>query len=274
MKHLHYERVKGPGEPPGRWLYFLHGIFGAGRNWGSIARRVVRERPDWGALLLDLRQHGASQGFPAPHTVAAAAADLAQLGPGAPPPDALLGHSFGGKVALVAAGLEPLRERLRQLWVIDSTPETREPAGSAWEMLRLLQRLPDTFADRRDLIQELTGSGVSQPIAQWMATNLRHAPGGYRWRFERAAMEDLLRSFFATDAWPLIEAPPPALTIHVVRATESSILAADAIGRIRLAAARGQVHLHDVAGGHWLNADNPDSIVDLLVQHLPGSALD
>lgn len=269
MKPLHHERVVGPGGEPVRWLYVLHGIFGAGRNWGSIARRVVRERVDWGALLVDLRQHGASQGFPEPHTVAAAAGDLAVLAEATVPPDAVLGHSFGGKVALVAAALPELREHVRQLWIIDSTPDAREPVGSAWQMLLLLQRLPDQFASRDELIAALTGNRVSLPIAQWMATNLHLAHGRYRWRFERTAMGALLRSFFATDAWPVVEHPPPGLDIHFVRATESSVMDPEVLGRARRAGAGGRVHVHDVEGGHWLNADNPDSIVHLLVQNLP-----
>lgn len=266
MAGLHYERVTE--RQPERWLYVLHGIFGAGRNWGSIIRRVVRERPEWGALLIDLRQHGHSQGFPGPHTVSAAAQDLLSLGDVAPP-GAVLGHSFGGKVALLLAGLEPARSTLRQLWIIDSTPDAREPTGSAWQMLELLQQLPDHFSSRQELIDRLVASRVSPPIAQWMATNLHHVEHEYRWRFDRAAMEALLRSFFDTDAWSVVEQSDAQLDIHFVRATRSSVMDAAAVARVQAAAAHGHVHLHDVAGGHWLNADNPDKIVSLLVENLP-----
>src|SRR5512140_1638579 len=98
---LHHQVLTAAEAAPGRWLYVLHGIFGAGRNWASIARRLVRERPDWGAVLVDLREHGRSTGFGGPHTVAAAAGDLRRLvettGLAA---TGVLGHSFGGKVAL------------------------------------------------------------------------------------------------------------------------------------------------------------------------------
>ena len=267
-RKLHHERVVGPGGEPERWLYVLPGIFGAGRNWGSVGRRLVRERPDWGVSLVDLRQHGMSQGFQPPHTVQAAAADLEGLA-AVVPPDALLGHSFGGKVALLAAAQPHFRGRVRQLWIIDSTPDAGPPAGSAWQMLLLLQRLPDDFASRAELVGALTTSRVSLPIAQWMATNLHHVHGRYRWRFDRDAMEALLRSFFDTDAWAVVEAPPPGPDIHFVRATESSVMSPEAVGRARRAGEGGRVHVHDVAGGHWLNADNPDTIVHLLVHNLP-----
>src|SRR5512142_1296285 len=75
---LSHQLLTATETTPARWLYVLHGIFGAGRNWASIMRRLVRERPEWGAVLVDLREHGRSGGFPPPHTVATAAGDVAR----------------------------------------------------------------------------------------------------------------------------------------------------------------------------------------------------
>ena len=76
---LHHDRISADGVEPGRWIVVLHGIFGSGRNWASVARRLVRRRPEWGVLLVDLRLHGASQGLSPPHTIAACAADVDRL---------------------------------------------------------------------------------------------------------------------------------------------------------------------------------------------------
>jgi esterase len=270
LPDLNRERVVAPGASPERWLYVLHGIYGAGRNWASVIRRVVRERPEWGALLIDLRQHGGSQGFPEPHTVAAAADDLALLaGQGEPAPAAVLGHSFGGKVAMIYSIEHP--DGLQQLWVIDSTPESREPTGSAWNMLEILRRMPERFESRDELIGALEDEGVQTGIAQWMATNLEADGGGYRWRFDLDAIEALLRDFFRTDAWAAVEAPAGDVEVHLVRARESSVLAGDALARAQAAARGGdRVHVHEVDGGHWVNADNPDALVRLLAERLPG----
>jgi esterase len=267
---LNHERVAAEGASPGRWLYMLHGIFGAGRNWASLARRIVRERPEWGALLVDLRQHGGSQGFAPPHTLDAAAADIHRLAEHTGmPPGALLGHSFGGKVALVYARTPP--PTLEQIWIVDSTPEAGEPGGSAWRMLEIVTALPRRFDTRRSLVAALEHDGVEPAIAQWMATNLEARDGAYTWRFELDALEALLRDFFATDAFDVIEAPPPGATLHIVRATRSSVLAGRALARVREASAAGLIALHDVEGGHWLNADNPGAIVDLVAGGLPAA---
>jgi len=267
---LHHERVRADGAAPERWILFLHGVYGAGRNWTTVARRVVRERPEWGAVLVDLRQHGGSTGFPGPHTMESAAADVERLarsegfGGGA-----LLGHSLGGKVAMVLAGAAARPPA--QLWVVDSRPGTGRPAGSAWDMLGVLRRVPADFGDRGSGVSALEAEGLDAPVARWMATNLEPGEGGrYRWRIDPDDMEQLLRDFHATDTWGVLERPPAGTDVHVVKAETSSVLGEEACRRVEAAGRRtGRVHLHRVAGGHWLNADNPDALVDLLVRGLP-----
>ncbi|MEN8376110.1 MAG: alpha/beta hydrolase [Gemmatimonadota bacterium] len=272
---LSHERIRADGARPSAWLYLLHGIFGAGRNWGSIARGLVARRPDWGAVLVDLRGHGGSTGFGPPHTVRAAAADLAALvGPGDAADSAkvaahaVLGHSFGGKVALAYA--ESVPAALVQTWLIDSTPAARPPEGSAWRMLAALEDLRGPFTSRRDAVQALVEWGFAAGVAQWMSSNLGRGSSGLTWRVEPGTMRALLEDFFGLDLWPVLEAPPPAPPVQVVRATESDVLPAADARRVRELGERwGRVRLHEVAGGHWLNADNPRAIVDLLARELP-----
>lgn len=262
---LSVQEVVAEGTQPAAWLAVLHGIYGAGRNWGSVARKLVEARPEWGALLVDLRQHGESTGFSPPHTLEAAAADLREL-PRGGAVRAVLGHSFGGKVALAYARDS---ETVEQVWVVDSTPEPREPGGSAWGMLGVLRRVPERFEDRDEAVAALTAEGVEKPIALWMTTNLDWTGEEYRWRLDFDEMESLLRSFFELDLWEVVEDPPARLEVHLIRATESSVLDDAAARRVRRAAeATGRVHLHEVAGGHWLNADNPAALVDLLREGL------
>lgn len=246
------------------WLYVLHGIFGAGRNWGTVARRLVQVRQDWGVLLVDLREHGRSRGFPPPHTIAAAASDLNDL-VADHPPAAVLGHSFGGKVALAWAGCAPAG--LRQVWSIDATPEAGRPRGSAWQLLSAVEGLPGPFPTRDDAVAALVAAGTASPVALWMTTNLSAGKRGYEWRLDFAAVRALLDDFFRVDLWHVVEAPPDGIETHVVRASESSAISRDAVERFR--AAGPGVTFHEVEGGHWLNADNPDALVGLLTAWLP-----
>jgi len=268
---LSHDRISADGAEPRHWLYVLHGIFGAGRNWASVIRRVVRARPEWGALLVDLRQHGGSQGFLPPHDVDRAAADLDALAAATGlAPGAMLGHSFGGKVALrFAAAGHDAAHALRQLWVVDSTPDVRPPGGSAWEMLEIVKEQPARFGSREELVDALVARDVARPTAQWMATNLEADDTGYRWRFDLDSIEALLHSFFETDAWTAVEQPAPGLEVHVVKAEDSSVLSGETLARVERATAGGRTFLHRVDGGHWVNAENPAAIEKLLVQLLP-----
>src|SRR5580692_7313306 len=102
-------------------MLVLHGILGSGNNFATIARRLAAACPAWGFALVDLRMHGQSQGAPPPHTIAAAAEDLGRLEEGLRSPVAgVMGHSFGGKVALAYAARA--QHELDQVWVLDASP--------------------------------------------------------------------------------------------------------------------------------------------------------
>lgn len=288
---LHAEETVGEGEGPKRWLLLAHGIFGAGRNWRTVARRTVERRAEWAAALLDLRLHGESQGFSPPHTLAACADDVrGWVRATGRRPGALLGHSFGGKVVLrylreagrggreaaEGGGSGGDRRGRRQAWIVDSTPSAREPGGSAWRMLKAARGLPDRYGSRDEAVEGLQEAGFARPVARWMTTNLERTegPGGgsaYRWRLDWDEMEELLLDFFRTDLWPVLEDPPSGWEIRVVRAEGSEVLTGEELRRLReLEARTGRVRLHALPGGHWLNADNPDGMTALLADGLPG----
>lgn len=268
--HLAATRVSPEGTAPARTLMVLHGIYGRGRNWASVARQLADLRPDWASLLVDLRLHGASPDLPPPHSVASAAADLVVLEDETrQEAAAVLGHSFGGKVALVhAAGGH---DHLSQVWVIDSTPEARAPQGSAWRLLETVRALPPAFPSREAAAAGIVAAGYAPPVAAWLVSSLRFDRGRYVWRLDFDAMEELLRDFFRTDLWDVVEAPPAGTTLHFVKASGSTVLSEDGCARIEEARRRhGQVFLHRVDGGHWLHVDNPGAILRLLAAHLPG----
>ncbi len=267
---LHHELVTAPDASPSRWLYLLHGIFGSGRNWASVARRFVRAHPEWGGVLVDLRAHGASKGFRPPHTLRSCAADLTALASTTGRPvHALLGHSFGGKVGLawLAEGGQP-----EHLWVLDSTPEAGLPGGGAPEMLRRLEELPGPFRTRDELIELLRQGGFSLPVAQWVATNLEGDPeSGYRWRFDLAAIRELMQDFADTQFWDVLEGAGSGSTeVHLVRAERSGVLEGEARERVEGLSDGRRVFLHTVPGGHWVNIDAPDELHALLLEHLGG----
>ena len=245
----------------------LHGIYGRGRNWAAIAKGLVESRPEYMCWLVDLPHHGDSAPGTHGNTVSGVAEDVAAwFDAEAISPDAILGHSFGGKVALAMAG--HWRDRPLQLWVIDSTPESRTPSGSAWELLQAVRQLPATFPSRDAFVSALTAEGWATGVAQWMATNLERRGDTFAWRLDFEAMEQLLVDFFGTDLWDVVEKPAAGHRLHFIKATESSVMSDDAVRRAE-AAGDGRVHVHRLAGGHWIHAERPADIVALLARALP-----
>lgn len=270
MSDLAHETVgtEGPTGLPA--LFILHGFLGAGRNWSLFARRLVELRSDWRVVLVDLRLHGASQDIAGPHSVVAAAGDLVELVATLSPdgPTAVLGHSFGGKVALAAT--RELSPTPVQTWIIDSTPAAGGEGSGADRLLGRLEVSPSSFTDREEAVAWIGEGGFDQATARWVATNLERRGDGWAWGLDADALRELLTDFIATEMWETVESAPPDASIHFVRATSGSILAPDDAERIQRLAARGEpVTLHELEGGHWLHTDNPDGLLELIAGHLP-----
>ena len=134
----------GDGPP----LLLLHGMSANARTWGRAAEALgTRHR----VIAVDLRGHGHSDspapGYGESDFVADAAGVIRQLGIGAVD---VIGHSFGGRIAMQLAGQNP--ERVRRLVLEEAfgsgsdgiTPEQEAQmrrAGMAWmEPFRLLPR--------------------------------------------------------------------------------------------------------------------------------------
>ena len=269
---LHHALVTAPSATPARWMFALHGILGSGTNLRSFAKRVAVAFPEWGFILPDLRMHGLSQDAPPPHTVAAAADDLARLGEHLGLPIAgVLGHSFGGKVAL--AYLDRRVERLDQAWILDASPSARargERAGATAQIVAMLRAMPQPLPSRESFLAIVAEHGHAKGIAEWLAMNLRRADDGFRLRLDLDAITALLDDYFAVDLWPVLERDRRARELHMVLGGASDAL--DLADRARLATLGPPVETHVLAGaGHWVHVDAPDALFALIAGALAPS---
>ena len=80
-------------------LVIAHGLFGSGRNWGAVARRLADRRC---VVTLDMRNHGLSPRADS-QSYADMAGDLAEVIAALGGPVDVLGHSMGGKAAMQLA---------------------------------------------------------------------------------------------------------------------------------------------------------------------------
>jgi len=100
-------------KPP---LLIAHGLFGSARNWGVIAKRLSDSRQ---VISVDMRNHGSSF-WDNRHAYHDLADDLAQVIAGHGGTADVLGHSMGGKAAMMLALAHPAH--LNRLIVADIAP--------------------------------------------------------------------------------------------------------------------------------------------------------
>ena len=250
----------------------LHGILGSGRNLRTFAVRLAQAMPELRLWLVDLRNHGDSQGAPPPHTLDACCSDLdALVAARGLRPRWVIGHSFGGKVAVAWTGRAP--PGLQRAWVLDSPPAGQalapDAAGDAADnverVIATLRQIPQPLATRQDVVAQFRQRGFPDSIGQWMTTNVRQTSAGYRWVFDLDAIDEMLASYLATDTWPILEAPPPGVRIDVIRAERSRRWPPEVLARFA-AINNGRTHLHMLPdSGHWLHVERTDALVALMV---------
>ena len=240
---LKYEIV-GDGPP----VIVLHGLFGAGRNWITVARALADK---YRFHLVDLRNHGGS-----PHTATMTyldmAADVRALLEHLGLDDfTLVGHSMGGKAAMTLA-LNDARG-LRRLINVDiapvSYPDRFVDIIAALEALDL-----DHIQRRSDADRALTGVIPETAVRLFILQNLLFEQGRPRWRLNLAT----LKRDMACILGPL----PVAADVHFAGPTW--YIRGELSDRItdqhlpRMARWFPHYHLETVmGGGHWPHSEAP-----------------
>lgn len=274
MTDLSHVTVVAPGTMPSEWILILHGILGTKSNWRALARKIVEKHPRFGALLVDLRMHGDSQGFAPPHTVDACAQDLVDhAAKHSLTVRNVIGHSFGGKVAL--AYFAKSAGNLEDLFLIDSLPGARPTArGSEGTMqtLDVLDALPKIVSTREAFIESIVKGGLALPVAQWLAMNLSRVDGGFAFGLDLVAIRALIRDYFDTDLWNVVENRPYDAAVHMIIGDRSDVFNAE--DRARARSLQSDRVTFDIVpdAGHWVHVDAPEPMLALIDQRMRESS--
>ena len=184
----------------------------------------------------------------------------------------VLGHSFGGKVALefasqrARAGAPPLE----QLWVLDASPSARAEtaeSGTA-SVLGVLERLEQPLESREAFLAIVEEHGFSASVAEWLAMNVRRAPDGFRLRLDLPAIRELFEDYLSADLWAVLDEPGLARSIDVVVGGKSDAFSAEDRARLAELASRSVVRAHVLDAGHWVHFDDPEGLFALVAAAL------
>lgn len=228
------------GNPP---LLIVHGLFGSGRNWGVIAKRLSDERR---VLAVDMRNHGDSPRFDT-HTYEDMAADLAEVIEAEGRPMDVIGHSMGGKAAMMLALTRP--DLVNRLIVADIAPVAY--AHTQQHNIDAMRRVDLSAITRRSEAAAQLAPHLDDPaLAAFFLQSLDVA--GKRWRLNLDVLERDMDSILS---FPEIESHYDGPTLFLSGGT-SDYVTADMRPRIKslFPAAR---FMKIPGAGHWLHADKP-----------------
>jgi len=234
----------GPRVP----LVILHGLFGSAQNWRSMALRLAVDRT---VHALDLRNHGASPWADAMDYPALADDVAAWCQARGVTRPVVLGHSMGGKTAMVLALRRP--DLVSAVIVVDIAPVAyRHDHHGLVQALRALEIARITRRSEAD--QALAGSIPDPALRQFLLQNLVDGEGGLTWRLNLAAIADAMTDLTGfPPALQDLQWPGPALFLTGDRSDYVEPVHHDEIFQMFPAA-----RLTVIPGaGHRVHADQP-----------------
>ena len=233
------------GDHSGVPVLIVHGLFGSGRNWGAIARRLGTSRP---VIAVDMRNHGDSPRF-ATQSYADMAADLAEVIAAHGGQADVMGHSMGGKAAMMLALTHP--ERVRRLIVADIAPvaygHTQVQHIHAMRALDLAGLNARSEADRR-----LAATVPDPALRAFFLQSLDLKSDPPRWKLNLDALEAEMPAIVG---WPDPPGTYDGPTLFLSGALSDYVLPEHRAAILRQFP---QARFARIPGaGHWLHADRP-----------------
>lgn len=241
-------------------LVILHGLYGSSDNWITMARQL---ESNYHVFVPDLRNHGRSP-HTATHTYESMVTDLHQFFTTHNIKNAyILGHSMGGKVAMLFTLFHP--ERVKKLIVADIAPRPYsdttnygEITGNHVHIIEALNSLNLQEAQTRQNIDDQLSSHIKQPVLrQFLLKNIdRTKDGEFVWRLNlpliRKSLEEVMDGFSLLPDNLSTTVP----TIFIKGEMSPYVREEDLLtARKRF---KGAELVTVPQAGHWLHAEQPD----------------
>lgn len=240
-------------------LVIVHGLFGSARNWGATAKRLSVGRR---VIVPDMRNHGHSAWTPS-HSYADLASDLAEVIDSHGGMADVLGHSMGGKAAMVLALSRA--GQVRRLIVADIAPVAY--AHDQRQHIHAMRALPlDALTSRGEADRRLAATTPDPALRAFFLQSLDlKAEGGPRWRLNLDTLEAEMPQILG---WPSSQGRFAGPTLFLSGADSRYVLPEH---RAAITALFPAARFARIPGaGHWLHAEKPrefEAAVQVFLDH-------
>ncbi len=232
----------GEGEVP---LIIVHGLFGSARNWRVLQKRLAETRR---VITVDLRNHGDSF-WRDDNSYEALAEDLAEVISAHGGVADVLGHSMGGKAAMVLALTQP--NMVRRLIVADIAPVAygHTQAGHILAMKAVDMRV---VTRRNEADKQLAATVQDAPLRAFFLQSVALEEDGARWKLNLEALgEEMPKIMGFPDIVSAISVP--VLMLHGAESDYVQPEVQPEILRLFPKAEFAEIE----GAGHWLHAERP-----------------
>ena len=254
-------------------LVILHGLFGSSDNWMSIAKKLEEH---FTVIIPDLRNHGQS-----PHTLTHTYEDMTDdlelfLNINKIDKVSLLGHSMGGKVAMMFSSCFP--EKTNNLIIADIAPKSYRQDTSPIThseqnelIIRLMGELDlTTVSTRKEIDQFLSQKLDDIVLRQFILKNIsRDRDGHFYWKINLPVLRDSLDIILhdVNPAWFEDKKPILNYPVTFIRGLNSEYIEDQDIPNIK--DIYPEAVIIDIPGaGHWLHAEQPELFVEAVLKSL------
>ncbi|KIE59322.1 alpha/beta hydrolase [Methylacidiphilum kamchatkense Kam1] len=259
---LFYRQI-GSGGPN---VFLLHGLYGNSFNWASIAQSLSNF---YQVFSFDLRNHGHSPSSSFMDYFLMAEDICQTTEPLGLFPVHLVGHSLGGKLAMVFALSFP--QWVKSLVVVDIAPVDygKEALQEHLKILETMRNLPlSELKTRKEAEMLLLKTINNKTIVQFLLTNLEYQSERYGWRIN---LEGIRASIEKLNAFPDLHAYFPGRTLFIA-GERSNYLEASSFHQLSFYFPKATVvKIRDA--GHWVHFEKPKEFLEALIPFLKENSI-
>ncbi len=247
-----YHKSVGKGDP----IIILHGLFGTGDNWRTFAGLL---KDSYRVILVDLRNHGRSF-WSDEFSYELAAQDVIELLDDLDISKAhVLGHSMGGKVAMTLAKAYP--ERVDKLMIVDIA-DKKYARGHDAIFDAIFSIDVSKLENRKEAEEKLALKIVDLGVRQFLLKSLaRDKDQGFRWKTNFRVLHSSYEAILDE-----VDVQGISHQALFIRGSESPYISEKDI--IQLKANVAHSEFETIKAGHWIHAEKPKELFDVIASFL------